>query len=49
MRGVLSESGEHIQGLFCTGEMVWVLFYNNYPVAGTVFGMKADRAPARLA
>ena len=52
--GVLSESGELIQGLFCTGEMVGDLFYNNYPggsglVAGTVFGMKAGRAAARLA
>jgi succinate dehydrogenase/fumarate reductase flavoprotein subunit len=52
--GVLSESGEIIRGLFCTGEMVGDLYYNNYPggsglTAGTVFGMKAGRAAARLA
>lgn len=50
---VLSESGEVIRGLFCTGEMVGDLYYNNYPggsglTAGTVFGMKAGRAAARL-
>lgn len=52
--GVLSESGEVIRGLFCTGEMIGDLYYNNYPggsglTAGTVFGMKAGRAAARLA
>ena len=52
--GVVSESGEFIRGLFCTGEIVGDLFYNNYPggsglMAGTVFGMKAGRAAARLA
>ncbi|KAG6376936.1 FAD binding domain-containing protein [Boletus reticuloceps] len=52
---VLSESGDVIQGLFCTGEMIGDLYYNNYPggsglTAGTVFGMKAGRAAAaRLA
>ncbi|KAJ4482267.1 hypothetical protein J3R30DRAFT_3286479 [Lentinula aciculospora] len=42
---VLSESGP-IPGLFCAGEMVGGLFYNNYPggsglSAGAVFGRKA--------
>lgn len=51
--GVLSENGEAIQGLFCTGEMIGDLYYNNYPggsglTAGTVFGIKAGRAAARL-
>ncbi|KAF8120582.1 FAD binding domain-containing protein [Boletus edulis] len=51
---VLSESGDVIRGLFCTGEMIGDLYYNNYPggsglTAGTVFGMKAGRAAARLA
>lgn len=45
--GVLSEeSGERIQGLYCTGEMVGGIFYGNYPggsglTAGAVFGRKA--------
>ncbi|KAG9315937.1 hypothetical protein JVU11DRAFT_3589 [Chiua virens] len=52
--GVLSETGEILRGLFCTGEMVGDLYYNNYPggsglTAGTVFGMKAGQAAARLA
>ncbi|KIJ17719.1 succinate dehydrogenase [Paxillus involutus ATCC 200175] len=51
---VLSESGEPIHGLFCTGEMVGNLYYNNYPggsglTAGAVFGMKAGREAAKLA
>ncbi|KIJ64491.1 hypothetical protein HYDPIDRAFT_89939 [Hydnomerulius pinastri MD-312] len=51
---VLSESGEPIPGLFCTGEMVGNLYYNNYPggsglTSGTVFGMKAGREAAKLA
>ncbi|KAL4267698.1 FAD/NAD(P)-binding domain superfamily protein [Pleurotus pulmonarius] len=42
-----------IGGLFCTGEMVGGLFYNNYPggsglTAGAVFGRKAGRSAARL-
>ncbi|GLB38252.1 putative FAD binding domain containing protein [Lyophyllum shimeji] len=49
---VLSESGREIGGLFCTGEMVGGLFYNNYPggsglTAGAVFGRKAGRAAAQ--
>ncbi|KAF9220997.1 FAD/NAD(P)-binding domain-containing protein [Gyrodon lividus] len=51
---VLSESGEPIPGLFCTGEMVGNLYYNNYPggsglTAGTVFGMKAGREAGKRA
>ncbi|KAJ8519006.1 hypothetical protein ONZ45_g3993 [Pleurotus djamor] len=47
-------SGQPIQGLFCTGEMVGGLFYNNYPggsglTAGAVFGRKAGEGAARLA
>ncbi|KAG7088567.1 hypothetical protein E1B28_012547 [Marasmius oreades] len=44
---VVSETtGETIDGLFCTGEMVGGLFYTNYPggsglTAGAVFGRKA--------
>lgn len=52
---VISEVTEKpIQGLFCTGEMVGGLFYNNYPggsglTAGAVFGRKAGLAAAQLA
>ncbi|KAJ3753870.1 FAD binding domain-containing protein [Lentinula raphanica] len=47
---VLSESGP-IPGLFCAGEMVGGLFYNNYPggsglSAGAVFGRKAGASVA---
>lgn len=53
--GVLSrETDAPIKGLFCTGEMVGGLYYNNYPggsglTAGTVFGRKAGREAAKLA
>ncbi|KAG6903143.1 hypothetical protein C0995_004690 [Termitomyces sp. Mi166 len=48
---VLGEDGRVIPGLFCTGEMVGGLFFNNYPggsglTAGAVFGMKAGRSAA---
>lgn len=52
--GVISEeSGHPIPGLFCTGEMVGGLFYNNYPggsglTAGAVFGRKAGATAAKL-
>ncbi|KAK0221955.1 FAD binding domain-containing protein [Armillaria fumosa] len=52
--GVISEeSGQPIPGLFCTGEMVGGLFYNNYPggsglTAGAVFGRKAGASAAKL-
>lgn len=50
---VLSEAGESIPGLFCTGELVGGLFYTNYPggsglTAGAVFGRKAGREAAKL-
>ncbi|KAK7056683.1 hypothetical protein VNI00_002400 [Paramarasmius palmivorus] len=52
--GVISEaSGQIIEGLFCTGEMVGGLFYNNYPggsglTAGAVFGRKAGFGAAKI-
>ncbi|KAG1848750.1 FAD binding domain-containing protein [Suillus subalutaceus] len=52
--GVLSkETDTPIKGLFCTGEMVGGLFYNNYPggsglTAGAVFGRKAGGQAAKL-
>ncbi|PPR05355.1 hypothetical protein CVT24_007969 [Panaeolus cyanescens] len=44
--GVICEEGNVIPGLYCTGEMVGDLFYDNYPggsglTAGAVFGMNA--------
>ncbi|KAI5986117.1 hypothetical protein EDD15DRAFT_2389931 [Pisolithus albus] len=52
--GVLSEVGQPIPGLFCTGELVGNLYYSNYPgacglTAGTVFGRKAGQAAAKRA
>lgn len=52
--GVISEdTGNPIEGLFCTGEMVGGLFYGNYPggsglTAGAVFGRKAGRGAAKI-
>jgi succinate dehydrogenase/fumarate reductase flavoprotein subunit len=52
--GVLRDStGKKIEGLFCTGEMVGGLFYDNYPggsglTAGAVFGRKAGRGAAQM-
>ncbi|KAG5726875.1 Fumarate reductase flavoprotein subunit [Termitomyces sp. T112] len=50
---VLREGGRMIPGLFCTGEMVGGLFFNNYPggsglTAGAVFGIKAGQSAARM-
>ncbi|KAG6841709.1 hypothetical protein C0991_007981 [Blastosporella zonata] len=50
---VLAEDGRVIEGLFCTGEMVGGLFYDNYPggsglTAGAVFGRKAGRSVSRM-
>ncbi|EIW80923.1 FAD/NAD(P)-binding domain-containing protein [Coniophora puteana RWD-64-598 SS2] len=50
--GVISESGNVIPGLFCTGEMVGDLYHNNYPggsglTAGTVFGRLAGAELAK--
>lgn len=52
--GVLSEVGQPIPGLFCTGELVGDLYYSNYPgacglTAGTVFGRKAGLGAAKRA
>jgi succinate dehydrogenase/fumarate reductase flavoprotein subunit len=49
-----SESGEPIPGLYCIGEMVGGLWYNNYPggsglTAGAVFGRIAGREAGRRA
>lgn len=52
--GVISErTGQTIKGLFCTGEMVGGLFYDNYPggsglTAGAVFGRTAGYNAALL-
>ncbi|KAA1469779.1 FAD/NAD(P)-binding domain-containing protein [Dentipellis sp. KUC8613] len=52
---VLNEkTGRPIKGLFCTGEMVGGLWYDNYPggsglTAGAVFGRKAGRQAALIA
>ncbi|KAI6044836.1 hypothetical protein EDC04DRAFT_2640017 [Pisolithus marmoratus] len=52
--GVLSEAGQPIPGLFCTGELVGNLYYSNYPgasglTAATVFGRKAGLRAAKRA
>ncbi|KAG4427848.1 hypothetical protein IFR05_016666 [Cadophora sp. M221] len=46
---VSSATGQGIPGLYCAGEMVGGLFYQNYPggsglTSGTVFGRRAARA-----
>lgn len=46
--------GREITGLFCCGEMLGGLFYNNYPggsglTAGAVFGRRAGEAAAKMA
>ena len=52
---IISElTGQDISGLFCAGEMVGGLFYDNYPggsglTAGAVFGRIAGRAAAERA
>ncbi|KAG6813587.1 hypothetical protein H0H92_009631 [Tricholoma furcatifolium] len=50
---VLAKDGRMIDGLFCTGEMVGGLFYNNYPggsglTAGAVFGRKAGLSASQV-
>ncbi|KUJ06689.1 FAD/NAD(P)-binding domain-containing protein [Mollisia scopiformis] len=52
--GILSSSGKKVPGVFCAGEMVGGLFYENYPggsglTSGAVFGRKAGREAARVA
>jgi precorrin 3B synthase CobZ len=51
---VISTSGTLIPGLYCAGEMLGGLFYDNYPggsglTAGAVFGRKAGRNAAERA
>jgi succinate dehydrogenase/fumarate reductase flavoprotein subunit len=51
--GVISVSGRIIPGVFCAGEMVGGLFYDNYPggsglTSGAVFGRKAGINAARF-
>ncbi|GAB7355530.1 hypothetical protein MBLNU459_g6012t2 [Dothideomycetes sp. NU459] len=52
---VISEqTGQDIPGLFCAGEMLGGLFYDNYPggsglTSGAVFGRKAGRSAAQRA
>jgi hypothetical protein len=48
------DANEVVPGLFCAGEMVGGLFYENYPggsglTSGAVFGRKAGREAARFA
>lgn len=49
--GVISTTGTEVPGLYCAGEMVGGLFYDNYPggsglTSGAVFGRRAGRAAA---
>lgn len=51
---ISTHTGREIPGLFCAGEMVGGLFYENYPggsglTSGAVFGRKAGRAAAKRA
>jgi hypothetical protein len=52
--GVISDqTGKPIPGVFCAGEMVGGLFYENYPggsglTSGTVFGRRAGAAAAEM-
>ncbi|KAH7371529.1 FAD binding domain-containing protein [Pyrenochaeta sp. MPI-SDFR-AT-0127] len=49
-----ANSGKTIHGVFCVGEMIGGLFYQNYPggsglTSGSVFGRRAGREAARVA
>jgi succinate dehydrogenase/fumarate reductase flavoprotein subunit len=51
--GIISLSGRAVPGVFCAGEMVGGLFYENYPggsglTSGAVFGRKAGINAALL-
>ncbi|KAF9890860.1 hypothetical protein FE257_005436 [Aspergillus nanangensis] len=51
---VSNTTGDVIPGVFCVGEMMGGLFYNNYPggsglTSGAVFGRRAGREAAKLA
>lgn len=48
---VLSETNDEVPGLYCVGEMLGGIFYDNYPggsglTSGAVFGRRAGRAAA---
>ncbi|KAF8847104.1 fumarate reductase flavoprotein subunit precursor [Acephala macrosclerotiorum] len=52
--GVISLNGKAVPGVFCAGEMVGGLFYENYPggsglTSGAVFGRKAGISAAAIA
>lgn len=52
--GVISMSGKPVSGVYCAGEMVGGLFYENYPggsglTSGAVFGRNAGRSAAAFA
>ncbi|KAJ5399569.1 hypothetical protein N7465_010058 [Penicillium sp. CMV-2018d] len=51
---VISETNDEVPGLYCVGEMLGGIFYDNYPggsglTSGTVFGRRAGRAAAERA
>ncbi|TPX16267.1 uncharacterized protein E0L32_003916 [Thyridium curvatum] len=51
---IAASSGAPIPGVYCVGEMLGGLFYQNYPggsglTSGTVFGRRAGKAAARRA
>ncbi|KAJ5486669.1 hypothetical protein N7530_000969 [Penicillium desertorum] len=51
---VISETRDEVPGLYCVGEMLGGIFYDNYPggsglTSGTVFGRRAGRAAAERA
>ncbi|RJE21472.1 fumarate reductase flavoprotein subunit [Aspergillus sclerotialis] len=51
---VSSKTGSEVPGLYCVGEMLGGLFYDNYPggsglTSGAVFGRRAGRDAARFA
>ncbi|KAH8678654.1 hypothetical protein BGZ60DRAFT_555254 [Tricladium varicosporioides] len=53
--GIISDAtGKSVPGVFCAGEMVGGLFYENYPggsglTSGAVFGLKAGKNAAQFA
>ncbi|KAJ5758004.1 uncharacterized protein N7511_006698 [Penicillium nucicola] len=53
-RLIRSTTGEPLSNVFCVGEMMGGLFYNNYPggsglTSGAVFGRRAGNAAAKVA
>jgi succinate dehydrogenase/fumarate reductase flavoprotein subunit len=52
-RAISDQTGKPIPGVFCAGEMVGGLFYENYPggsglTSGAVFGRRAGIAAAEM-